>query len=151
VITAGGTIRTEKVDHALLDVQTGADKDHAVRAYLALGRRRGVPRRYLCRHRRPWWRVGGAPPPPIIATYMARQPPMFAANPDGCQIVNVFHGIHFLEHVDDETVNALVAWLNAHRHTLSGGRTYHGGLRKFEPRELEALLVPLRLLRPPRP
>lgn len=142
ILSAGGIVRGSDTAYVLLDVQNDAAADAALRRYLAEGERRGVPKRYLCAHRNPWWRVGGAPPPPIVATYMARQPPVFAANPDGCQIVNVFHGIHFREPAGKAQARALVDWLNEHRDDIAGGRTYHGGLRKFEPRELEAVLVP---------
>ena len=142
VISSGGIVRADKLDHVLLVVQDAADHDRALRAYLTEGMRHRVHERYLCAHRNPWWRLGGGPPPPIVATYMARQAPMFALNPDRCRIVNVLHGIHFREEVDEDIATALVVWLNSHRDTLTGGRTYHGGLRKFEPRELEAILVP---------
>ncbi|MBI2492546.1 MAG: hypothetical protein HYV94_10690 [Candidatus Rokubacteria bacterium] len=141
VITAGGVVRAGKLDHVLLDTGIGAN-DAALHAYVKEGQRRGAHQRYLCSHRKPWWRVGGSPPPPIVATYMARQAPVFAVNPERCQIVNVFHGIHFREAVDESIVWALTDWLNANRETLLGGRTYQGGLRKFEPADLEAILVP---------
>ena len=59
-----------------------------------------------------------------------------------CQILDVLHGIHFHPEVDEATQRALVGWLRAHRDELTGHRTYHGGLRKWEPRELESILVP---------
>jgi len=142
VLSSGGVVRADKLDHVLLEVQDAADHDRALRSYLAEGIRHRVHERYLCEHRNPWWRLGGGPPPPIVATYMARQAPMFATNPDRCRIVNVLHGIHFREEVGEDIATTLVVWLNNHRDTLTGGRTYHGGLRKFEPRELEAILVP---------
>jgi len=73
---------------------------------------------------------------------MARRAPAFAWNPDSCRILNVFHGIHFLEEVDDDTVRLLVRWLNRNAKGFEGGRVYHGGLRKFEPSELAAVRVP---------
>lgn len=142
VLSAGGVIRAGDISHVLLNPERKGDLDPNLRRYLRKGELEGVPAQYLCSHRDPWWHVGGSLPPPIIATYMARQPPAFALNPDRCQIVNVLHGIHFLEQVDDETAAALVSWLNQYRETLDGGRIYHGGLWKFEPRELEAILVP---------
>ena len=36
---------------------------------------------------------------------------------------------------------ALVAWLNTHVGTAAG-RTYAGGLTKFEPKEVERLRIP---------
>jgi hypothetical protein len=43
-------------------------------------------------------------------------------------------------------LKTLVNELNANATTFVGkGRTYHGGLEKFEPREMEALLVPGRV------
>jgi hypothetical protein len=73
---------------------------------------------------------------------MARHPPRFALNPEGCAILNVLHGIWFREPVEAEVAAALVAWLNAHAKELRGARTYQGGLLKWEPRDLESVLVP---------
>jgi len=43
--------------------------------------------------------------------------------------------------MDDELLLKLADFLREHT-TLSQGRTYAGGLTKFEPREMERLLVP---------
>jgi hypothetical protein len=42
-------------------------------------------------------------------------------------------------------LSALVAWLNANTKAASG-RTYAGGLTKFEPKEIERLKVPRELI-----
>lgn len=97
---------------------------------------------YICSHRSPWWHVG-AKAPPIVATYMARQPPAFALNPDGMAILNVLHGLFPRVSLDQQQLLGLVRYLNTHRTELRGeGRTYQGGLEKFEPREMEAIEVP---------
>ncbi len=142
IFSADGVLRADQTNWVLLDINKESELDPVLKAYLRTGEKRGLPKGYICSHRQPWWRVGGSPPPAIIATYMARQPPAFAANPDRCQILNVLHGIHFREEVEPELVAVLVDWLNRHREDFVGGRVYHGGLLKFEPKELEAILVP---------
>ena len=84
------------------------------------------------------------PKPPIVATYMARQAPLFAANPDGLGLLNVAHGLHPHAPMEAATVALVVQILNANRASFIGrGRTYHGGLEKFEPGEMEALPLSL--------
>jgi len=142
VIAAEGVVRAADCSHGLLDIGRAPPDSPELQRYLRRGERLGIHRRYLCRHRDPWWRVGGSVAPPIVVTYMARQPPSFALNPDRCQILNVLHGLHFHGEVDPAVQAALVQWLQAHRHDLQGHRTYHGGLQKWEPRDLEAIPVP---------
>jgi adenine-specific DNA-methyltransferase len=146
VLAAEGVVRLDERRRLLLDPPTNLDlsaAEHAaLRRYLNLGERAGVPSGYICRHRKPWWRVGSKTPP-AVATYMARQPPAFALNPDRLAIVNVLHGLYPRVDLDEEQLLGLVRYLSAHRGGLRGaGRTYQGGLEKFEPAEMEALLVP---------
>ena len=74
---------------------------------------------------------------------MARRPPAFALNPDGAAILNVCHGIYPKLPLTDAQLRGLVLYLNSLGDRLNGaGRTYQGGLQKFEPREMEAIQVP---------
>jgi len=68
--------------------------DAALDAYLRTGERGSDPicMRYVCAHRKPWWCVK-PPRPPIVASYMARQPPAFALNPDRLALLNIGHAI----------------------------------------------------------
>jgi hypothetical protein len=84
------------------------------------------------------------PRPPIVATYMARGAPCFARNPDELGLLNVVHGLYPRRPLDEATLERVVASLNARRESFIGrGRTYQGGLEKFEPREMEALPLEL--------
>ena len=96
---------------------------------------------YVAGNRRAWWAVGLREPAPILCTYMARRPPAFVRNPRGARHLNIAHGLYPREPLADATLDALSAWLQRNVRT-SGGRTYAGGLTKFEPREIERILVP---------
>ncbi len=109
-------------------------------AYLEHGRAQGLHQRYLCRHRHPWWKMPTRRAPDIVVTYMTRTGMKAAVNRDGLPIVNVFLGLHFLHPPKNGLAERIVDWLNAH--TPTGGRTYAGGLQKFEPSELAELRIP---------
>lgn len=146
VLEAEGVLRLNRAGYYLLDPPKGTrlelQEHRPLRLYLASGGRQGIPEGYICRHRNPWWHVG-AKRPPIVSTYMARQPPAFALNPHRLAIINVAHGLYPRIHMEENQIKSLVACLNACRGSLRGaGRTYHGGLEKFEPGEMESLQIP---------
>jgi methylase of polypeptide subunit release factors len=145
ILGSDGVIRDTTSLKVVLDLPSDFDRaSHpAVDAYLSTGEARGVDKRYICSHRSPWWRVGTGKRPPIVASYMARQAPRFARNPDGVALLNIGHGIHRRVEMTAEELDELASALNEARAGFAGsGRTYHGGLEKFEPREMEALLIP---------
>ena len=109
--------------------------------FLRWARRLGAHRGYVARSRTAWWSVGLHPPAPILATYMARRPPSFARNLAGARHLNVAHGLYPRVPLGEIALAALVRYL-ATRVSVRDGRTYAGGLTKFEPREMERLLVP---------
>jgi hypothetical protein len=81
-------------------------------------------------------------PAPILATYMARRPPAFVRNLAGARHVNIAHGIYPREPLSPLALDRLAAFLR-NSVTTGQGRVYAGGLAKFEPREMERLLVPV--------
>jgi hypothetical protein len=118
----------------------GAECD-LIQAFLSQARAAGAADSYIARHRTPWWRVRLAPPAPVLATYMARRPPAFIRNQAGARHVNIAHGIYPRQPLADAALDALAAFLRQSV-TAGQGRTYAGGLTKFEPREMERLPVP---------
>jgi hypothetical protein len=123
-----------------LDGLPDADRE-LVSAFIAGAARAGAADGYIARHRRPWWRVGLAGPAPILASYMARRPPAFVRNAAGVRHLNIAHGLYPREPLPDAVLDRLAAHLRSSV-GLGQGRTYAGGLTKFEPREMERLPVP---------
>ncbi len=113
----------------------------AVARFLRAAAAAGAADGYVARHRSPWWRVRLADPPPILASYMARRPPVFVRNLAGARFVNIAHGLYPREPLPPRLLDALAGYLS--RSVSTGqGRVYAGGLVKFEPKEMERLPVP---------
>jgi len=109
--------------------------------FLDWARQRGAHDSYIARHRSPWWSVKLREPAPILATYMARRPPAFVRNPAEARHINIAHGLYPRETLSDDCLDGLATYLSRSVST-DEGRTYAGGLTKFEPKEMERLLVP---------
>jgi adenine-specific DNA-methyltransferase len=118
-----------------------ADEKRAVKRFLKWARTLGADRSYVAMHRKAWWAVGLRDAPPIMATYMARRPPAFVENRAAARYINIAHGLYPREHLTTLQLRALVAHLRS-ASVFARGRTYAGGLMKFEPREMERLPVP---------
>ncbi len=117
------------------------DERRAAVQFLRVAERMGARDGYIARHRRAWWSVGLRAPAPILATYMARRPPAFVQNDGDARHINIAHGLYPRVPLTPDALALLAAHLS--RSTRLGqGRTYAGGLVKFEPKEMERLLVP---------
>jgi len=112
-----------------------------VEIFLRAARAQSAHATYVARHRPAWWSVGLRPAAPILATYMARRAPVFTLNPAGARHLNIAHGLYPRELLSEEQLRFLVDHLS-HSVSVVDGRTYAGGLTKFEPREMERILVP---------
>ena len=113
----------------------------SVESFLTWAKALGAHRSYVATHRRRWWSVPLKPPAPILCTYMARRPPAFVRNLCNAGHLNIAHGIYPRDATSASFLDALSAWLQDNV-PMSAGRVYAGGLIKFEPREVERILIP---------
>jgi hypothetical protein len=85
--------------------------------------------------------VGLKAPAPILCTSLARRPPAFVRNLCAARHINIAHGLYPRARMSDAVLDALAAFLRGNV-AQESGRTYAGGLTKFEPKELERIVVP---------
>jgi len=127
-------------------------------SYLEELKAKGLDKRYLCRHRSPWYSQENRPPAPIVCTYLGRsdkkdgRPFRFILNHSAATVANVYLAMYptpSLERAasaNPDLMRQIWKILNRiHPDELLGeGRVYGGGLHKLEPRELAQ--VPIREL-----
>ncbi len=118
--------------------------------YLQRGMADGIPERYLCRHRTPWYAQEARLPAPILCTYMGRRdestghPFRFVLNHSRAIAPNVYLMLYpkpnLAAQLKEQPERIMQIWqaLNTLTpETLIGeGRVYGGGLHKLEPNEL---------------
>lgn len=114
---------------------------NAAQRILDDGSASAVDKGYVARSRRAWWSVKPPKAPAIMMTYMSRQNPTFVRNIENLPMLNTIHGLYPKERLSNRALMNLIEYLN-NNVSLQHGRTYCGGLVKFEPREVEAILVP---------
>jgi hypothetical protein len=146
LIQAGAHLRSAEVLRRVIDLPAELDdfskeERRRINAFLSWAKRNGADQSYIAQHRKAWWSVGLKAPAPILCTYMARRPPQFTLNACGARHINIAHGLYPREPLAAALIVRLVTWLNKNINTASG-RTYAGGLTKFEPREIERLRIP---------
>ena len=148
----GGTLATAAPLRSVIDLpadlaELAPAELPLVTRFLAEAEAAGAAGSYIACHRKPWWRVRLRAPAPILATYMARRPPAFVRNLAGARHVNIAHGLYPREPLPPAALDGLAAYLRRSV-TRGQGRTYAGGLTKFEPGEMERLPVPVPALLP---
>lgn len=126
-----------------IDLDTLTDEERKlVDKFLRVVEREKVQDGYVASSRRAWWSVGLRTPAPILATYMARRPPAFVRNDVGARHINIAHGLYPRQELSTTVLDNLASHLSSGV-SLFQGRTYAGGLTKFEPKEMERLTVPM--------
>ena len=146
LFNAGAELSDASTLRRVIDLPVDLDiLDRAVRGvvekFLAWAKELGANLGYVAQNRKAWWSVGLRQPAPILATYMARRPPAFVRNLAEARHINIAHGLYPREALSDDVLNDLADFLTKST-CVTDGRTYAGGLTKFEPREMERLMVP---------
>lgn len=117
------------------------EERRAINQFLRRAKKAGAADGYIARYRRAWWSVGLREPAPILATYMARRPPAFVRNLADARHINIAHGLYPRQPLSARQLDRLAMALRTSI-SVAQGRTYAGGLTKFEPKEMERLPVP---------
>mgnify|MGYP000309578423 CR=1 FL=1 len=148
-LTAADMRRLIAADERVLLLTPREPLRPAVRQYLALGRRLGVHRRYLPRHRPRWYQPERREPAPIWVNVFARGAFRFVRNEAGVLHLTAFHAIYPRAGVDSDGLHAALCDVRTQAELQREMRIYGGGLRKLEPRDVERIGVadPLRRLR----
>ena len=146
LILAGAQLTSADALRRVVDIPAeldrfGGDERARIDAFLDWAQAQGGDQSYIARHRKAWWSVGLKEAAPILCTYMARRAPQFTFNAVGARHINIAHGLYPREGLSPQNLERVVQWLNANIGT-DGGRTYAGGLTKFEPKEIERLRMP---------
>jgi len=149
VLTNDHMARLIEADRRVFLLSPRKQLSPAVERYLADGRRDGIDRRYLPSHRPVWFRPERREPASILAMVFARGEFRFVLNEARVLNLTAFHGIY-----PHDAAPARIAALHAYlgspeaQAALRGHRRiYGGGLLKLEPRDVEAIAIPERLLR----
>lgn len=146
LLDAGGVLTNASKLRCVIDLPPDldvldAEERAAVNKFLKVAREMGANKGYVASHRKAWWSVGLREAAPIISTYMARRPPAFVVNKADARHINIAHGLYPRDVLTETARKTLVDYLQVNISQRSG-RTYAGGLTKFEPREMERLIVP---------
>ena len=146
VLDARGLLSDSARLRCVIDIPVDLDEldtaeRKAVTKFLKTAKAMGGDKGYVASHRKAWWSVGLRAAAPIISTYMARRPPGFIINQADARHINIAHGLYPRVLLTEQAKKTLIEYLHGNISQRSG-RTYAGGLTKFEPREMERLIVP---------
>jgi hypothetical protein len=146
LIAAGDVLDHEAKLRRVVDIPADLDElsDSArneVKRFLRWAKEHGADQSYTARNRTAWWAVGLKAPAPIMCTYMARRAPAFVRNLCHARHINIAHGLYPRQPLSSHELDSLAKWLRTNV-SVASGRTYAGGLTKFEPKEVERIPIP---------
>lgn len=117
--------------------------DAEMQKYIQHGEESGINKRYLTKNRTPWYSMENRAPAPILVTVFNRTGLRFVRNEYGVYNLTAFHCVY----VKDDylpKIDLLMAYLvtNVAKEIFEDSRReYSGGLKKFEPNDLNTAYV----------
>ncbi len=129
----------------LLDVVRGFEREPAVSSYLRYGESLEFHKRFLTRHRDPWYSMEKRKPAPIWVTVFGRKEFRFIRNYTKALNLTTFHCLYARPKFNPDLIDAMMAYLTSSyckEVLLEQMRVYGGGLKKLEPKDVMRIPVP---------
>lgn len=115
--------------------------DIDLREYIQFGEAGGYDQRFLTKKRNPWFIAEQRPPAPIWASTFNRGKIRFIRNEAGVCNLTAFHSVYLHEEAYLELMMAYLLTDVSREIFEDNRRDYGGGLRKFEPHDIQYALV----------
>lgn len=131
-------------DEPVLLVDLLASQADAVEAYIRFGQDLGFDKRRLTRMRNPWFRLERRSPAPLLVGVFSRKGFKVVRNRSRALSLTCFHGF-YPNSVGAEFLDHLFFYLHSpigQQRLAEESRVYGAGLNKFEPGDLNRILVP---------
>lgn len=128
----------------LLSINGQENYPEAIKTYLSVGEKMGLPSRSLIQQRRPWYKMEQRKVPPLLFAYLGRRNVRFIMNKAGVLPLTGFLCVYPI-YDDQAFIDSLWQALN-HPDTLENlqlvGKSYGSGAIKVEPGNLNRLPIP---------
>jgi hypothetical protein len=129
--------------------ESEADLPAALRDYLSVGTKIGLPKCSLIKTRKPWYRMETRTVPGLLFAYLGRRDCRFILNRANALPLTGFLCVYPWD-ASGEFIEKLWRALN-HKDTIANllfvGKSYGGGALKVEPRQLDSLEIPHHVLK----
>jgi len=113
----------------------------AVLRYIEHGEAEGLPERFNCKTRKPWYGVERVPPADFFVTYMSRRRARFVRNELGARCLTSLLNVWSNDGIEPDQLRPMLEDEANAQLLREFGRTYGGGLGKIEPGDLLRLPV----------
>jgi len=113
----------------------------SVLRYIEHGEALGLPERFNCKVRKPWYGVERVPPADFFVTYMSRRRARFVRNELGARCLTSLLNVWSHDGIEPDQLRPMLEDEANAQLLREFGRTYGGGLGKIEPGDLLRLPV----------